>query len=128
MAEALGLENRSSEPTIPIRDFDRGNRFSARLLAARIHSIRMLSQSLGRNTANVNDGKAGPQALPNEPREVFADSAYRGRTFRGGPSQARLLARRRTGMLGRDEAEASADHRIRCGSRKSSEISKRSYG
>jgi transposase len=32
--------------------------------------------------ANVNDGKAGPDALPDAPCEVFADSAYRGKTFR----------------------------------------------
>ena len=32
--------------------------------------------------ANVNDGKAGPDALADEPGEVFADSAYRGQTFR----------------------------------------------
>ncbi len=32
--------------------------------------------------ANVNDGKPGPDALPDAPGEVFADSAYRGKTFR----------------------------------------------
>jgi transposase, IS5 family len=32
--------------------------------------------------ANVNDGKAGPDALPDAPGEVFADSGYRGKTFR----------------------------------------------
>ncbi len=32
--------------------------------------------------ANVNDGKAGPEALPDDPGEVFADSAYRGDHFR----------------------------------------------
>jgi len=32
--------------------------------------------------ANVNDGKAGPAALPDQPGEVFADSAYRGKIFR----------------------------------------------
>ena len=31
--------------------------------------------------ANVNDGKAGPDVLPDDPGEVFADSAYRGRHF-----------------------------------------------
>jgi IS5 family transposase len=31
--------------------------------------------------ANVNDGRAGPDALPAEPGDVFADSAYRGRHF-----------------------------------------------
>jgi hypothetical protein len=32
--------------------------------------------------ANVNDGRAGPDALPDAPGEVFADSAYRGAHFR----------------------------------------------
>jgi hypothetical protein len=32
--------------------------------------------------ANVNDGKAGPDALPDAPGEVFADSAYRRRAAR----------------------------------------------
>ena len=31
--------------------------------------------------ANVNDGRAGPEALPDAPGEVFADSAYRGSHF-----------------------------------------------
>ena len=31
--------------------------------------------------ANINDGKAGPDALPDDPGEVFADSAYRGNHF-----------------------------------------------
>ena len=56
--------------------------------------------------ANVNDGKAGPAALPNNPGEVFADSAYRGSHFtdavraRGGVP--RIIA---TGMWGRNDAE-----------------------
>jgi IS5 family transposase len=56
--------------------------------------------------ANINDGRAGPDALPNNPGEVFADSAYRGNHFRdavrakGGVP--RIVA---TGMWGRDEAE-----------------------
>ena len=32
--------------------------------------------------ANINDGKAGPETLPDNPAEVFADSAYRGPHFR----------------------------------------------
>jgi IS5 family transposase len=31
--------------------------------------------------AQVNDGRAGPEALPDDPGEVFADSAYRGSHF-----------------------------------------------
>ncbi len=51
--------------------------------------------------ANVNDGRAGPDALPDDPGEVFADSAYRGDHFgkavraRGGTP--RVIA---TGMWG----------------------------
>lgn len=30
---------------------------------------------------NVNDGRAGGGALPDDPAEVFADSAYRGPVF-----------------------------------------------
>ena len=57
-------------------------------------------------SANINDGKAGPDALPDNPGEVFADSAYRGSHFRdavrskGGTP--RIVA---TGMWGRDEQE-----------------------
>jgi IS5 family transposase len=56
--------------------------------------------------ANVNDGKAGAEALPDDPGEVFADGAYRGNHFgyavrtKGGVP--RIAA---TGMWGRDEAE-----------------------
>lgn len=56
--------------------------------------------------ANINDGRACPDALPEIPGEVFADSAYRGNHFRdavrakGGVP--RIVA---TGMWGRDEAE-----------------------
>ncbi len=56
--------------------------------------------------ANVNDGKAGPETLPDDPGEVFADSAYRGKHFgdavraRGGTP--RVVS---TGLWGRDEAE-----------------------
>ena len=58
--------------------------------------------------ANVNDGKAGPEALPDDPGEVFADSAYRGKHFetavhaKGGAP--RIAA---TGMWGRDEEETA---------------------
>jgi len=59
--------------------------------------------------ANVNDGKAGPAALPDQPGEVFADSAYRGKIFReavrakGGSLRVAV-----TGMWDRDEAETLA--------------------
>ncbi|KQN00106.1 transposase [Sphingobium sp. Leaf26] len=65
-----------------------------------------LVEEVSVTSANVNDGKAGPEALPDNPGEVFADSAYRGSHFRdalrakGGI--ARIVA---TGMWGRDEQE-----------------------
>jgi IS5 family transposase len=65
-----------------------------------------LVEEVSITSANINDGKAGPDALPENPGEVFADSAYRGNHFRdavrakGGTP--RIVA---TGMWGRDEAE-----------------------
>ncbi|GAC1587717.1 MAG: IS5 family transposase [Sphingomicrobium sp.] len=56
--------------------------------------------------ANINDGRAGPGALPNDPGDVFADSAYRGNYFcdavRAKGGIPRIVA---TGMWGRDEQE-----------------------
>lgn len=65
-----------------------------------------LVEEVSVTSANINDGKAGPEALPDNPGEVFADSAYRGDHFRdavrakGGVP--RIVA---TGMRGRDEQE-----------------------
>ena len=65
-----------------------------------------LVEEVSVTSANINDGRAGPEALPDDPGEVFADSAYRGNHFRdavlakGGVP--RIVA---TGMWGRDEAE-----------------------
>ena len=87
--------------------------------------------------ANVNDGRAGPEALPDDPGEVFADSAYRGPHFgqavrtKGGTP--RIVA---TGMWGRDEAEVQARleawnqpiHRVRGRIEKIFGTWKRSYG
>jgi len=39
------------------------------------------SEEVSITSANVNDGKAVPDALPEIPGEVFADSAYRGNHF-----------------------------------------------
>jgi IS5 family transposase len=59
--------------------------------------------------ANINDGKAGPEALPDNPGEVFADSAYRGHHFhdavRAKGGTPRVVA---TGMWGRNETETLA--------------------
>jgi IS5 family transposase len=87
--------------------------------------------------ANVNDGKAGPQALPNNPGETFADSAYRGRCFgdavRAKGGKARIVA---TGMWGSDEEETRKRlddfnrpiHRVRARIEKIFGTCKRSYG
>ncbi|PYE38792.1 DDE family transposase [Rhizobium sp. PP-F2F-G20b] len=40
-----------------------------------------LVEEIAVTPANVNDGKAGPDALPDNPGDVFADSAYRGNHF-----------------------------------------------
>nr|WP_244749631.1 transposase [Mesorhizobium sp. L-2-11] len=40
-----------------------------------------LVEEIAVTPANINDGKAGPDALPDNPGEVFADSAYRGNHF-----------------------------------------------
>src|ERR1700712_4006245 len=40
-----------------------------------------LVEQISVTPANVNDGRAGPDALPDDPGEVFADSAYRGTHF-----------------------------------------------
>jgi IS5 family transposase len=88
-------------------------------------------------SANINDGRAGPDALPENPGEVFADSAYRGSHFRdairakGGTP--RIVA---TGMWGRDEAETLQKlkdwnqpiHRVRGRIEKIFGTWKRSYG
>ena len=87
--------------------------------------------------ANVNDGRAGPDALPDDPGEVFADSAYRGSHFanavraKGGSPRIAAIA-----MWGRDEQETLARldawnapiHRIRARIEKIFGTWKRSYG
>lgn len=96
-----------------------------------------LVEEIAVTPANVNDGKAGPDALPDNPGDVYADSAYRGDHFgkaviaKGGTP--RVVA---TGMWGRDEAEVRARldawnqpiHRIRGRIEKIFGTWKRSYG
>jgi IS5 family transposase len=79
--------------------------------------------------ANVHDGRAGFAALPLNPGEVFADSAYRGQVFaeavRAKGGTPRLVA---SAMRGRDEPETLGKlkahnrpiHQVRAGSRKHS--------
>ena len=50
--------------------------------------------------ANINDGRAGPAALPDTPGEVFADSAYRGAHFREAVRLGRKSADRRDQHVG----------------------------
>jgi len=68
-----------------------------------------LVEKLSITPANVNDGRAGPDALPDDPGEVFADSAYRGSHF-GGAVRAKGGTPRviLTAMWGRDERETLA--------------------
>jgi IS5 family transposase len=87
--------------------------------------------------ANVHDGRAGPEALPDEPGDVFADSAYRGSHFgnavRAKGGTPRVVA---TAMWGRDERETLAKldawnapiHRVRARIEKIFGTWKRCYG
>jgi IS5 family transposase len=87
--------------------------------------------------ANVNDGRAGPDALPDDPGDVFADSAYRGSHFgdavRAKGGTPHVVA---TGMWGRDEQETLARldawnapiHRVRARIEKIFGTWKRCYG
>jgi IS5 family transposase len=96
-----------------------------------------LVEKIAVTPANVNDGRAGPKALPDDPGEVFADSAYRGSHFgsavRAKGGTPRVVA---TGMWGRDERETMARlyawnqpiHRIRGRIEKIFGTWKRSYG
>ena len=68
-----------------------------------------LVEEIAITPANVHDGKAGGDALPDDPGQVFADSAYRGETFRAAVrakgGTPRIVA---THMWGRDEEETLA--------------------
>jgi len=96
-----------------------------------------LVEAVAVTSANINDGRAGPDALPDSPGEVFADSAYRGSHFRDAVRARggipRIVA---TGMWGRDEQETLAKlkawnqpiHRVRGRIEKIFGTWKRSYG
>jgi IS5 family transposase len=96
-----------------------------------------LVEKIAVTPANVNDGRVGPEALPDEPGEVFADSAYRGPHF-GGAVRAKGGTPRvvLTGMWGRNEQETLARlqawnqpiHRVRGRIEKIFGTWKRSYG
>lgn len=88
-------------------------------------------------SANINDGKAGPDALPDNPGGVFADSAYRGSHFcdavRAKGGVPRIVA---TSAWAKTEEEAQAwlrqwnqpIHRVRGRIEKIFETWKRCYG
>lgn len=96
-----------------------------------------LVEEIAITPANLNDGKAGPDAVPDDPGDVFADSAYQGRHFgdavRAKGGTPRIVA---TGMWGRDEVETARRleawnqpiHRIRGRIEKIFGTWKRSYG
>lgn len=96
-----------------------------------------LVEEIAITPANVNDGRAGPGALPDNPGEVFADSAYRGNYFRDAVRAKggipRIVA---TGMWGRHEQETLRKlrewnqpiHRVRGRIEKIFGTWKRSYG
>lgn len=87
--------------------------------------------------ANINDGRAGPDALPDAPGEVFADSAYRGahcrEAIRAKGGTPRIAV---TSMWGVDERKTLARlaafnapiHRVRGRIEKIFGTWKRSYG
>ena len=96
-----------------------------------------LVEKISVSPANVNDGRASPDALPDDPGEGFADRPYRGSHF-GGVVRARggtpcVVA---TGMRGRDDAKVQARlqawnqpiHRVRARIEKIFGTWKQSYG
>ncbi|WP_367161338.1 hypothetical protein ABUE34_15840 (plasmid) [Kozakia baliensis] len=59
--------------------------------------------------ADINDGYAGPDAVPDDPGEVLADSAYQGDHFRGAVwSKGSPLCVTATSMWRRNEKETLA--------------------
>ncbi|WP_420144841.1 transposase [Sphingobium sp.] len=65
-----------------------------------------LVEEVSITSANINDGRAGPDALSDNPGEVFADSAYRGNHFcDAGLAKGGILRIVATDMWGRHEAE-----------------------
>lgn len=96
-----------------------------------------LVEEIAITPANVHDGKASGDALPDDPGQIFADSAYRGETFRAAVrargGTPRIVA---THMWSRDEQVTLAlldawnqpVHRIRGRIEKIFGTRKRSYG
>ena len=85
----------------------------------------------------VNDGKAGCDVVPDNPGQVYADSAYRGPRFRAAVEEKGGVARVvQVGVWARDEATAQQMlrkinqpiHKVRCRIEKIFGTWKRSYG
>jgi transposase, IS5 family len=96
-----------------------------------------LVEEIAVTPGNVNDGRAGSQALPDDPGDVYADSAYRGQVFasavaaRGGrPKVVQTSAWGRPGddTLRRLKAWNWSVNRVRCRIEKVFGTWKRSYG
>ncbi|ACI50446.1 transposase IS4 family protein [Gluconacetobacter diazotrophicus PA1 5] len=96
-----------------------------------------LVEQIAITPANINDGRAGPDAVPDDPGEVFADGAYRGNHFRDAVrSKGGTLRVAATSMWGHDEQETlarlkawnDAVHRTRGRIEKIFGTWKRSYG
>ena len=87
--------------------------------------------------ANVNDGKAGCEVIPEDPGDVYADSAYRGSRFQsaveGRGGRARVVA---TAVWARDDEDAARKlkaingpiHKVRCRIEKIFGTCKQHYG
>lgn len=96
-----------------------------------------LVEELAVTSGNAHDGRAGGAALPEDPGEVYADSAYRGEVFgsavRAKGGTPRIVA---TGMWGRPGDDTARKlrrwnyeiQRVRCRIEKIFGTWKRSYG
>ena len=96
-----------------------------------------LVEEINVTPANINDGKAGCDVVPDHPGQVYADSAYRGPRFRKAVEErggvARVVA---TSVWARSDEEAKAKlgahngpiHKVRGRIEKIFGTCKRSYG
>ena len=100
---------RSSTPIIASASEDGEARWVQHKGRAAVHGFKAyvgadpdtaLAEEVAVTPANVNDGKAGPDAPPDEPGEILADSAYRANFPRGRARQGRLTARRSNRYVG----------------------------
>ena len=79
---------------------------ASRRMSAHRRRPRLWSEEIATTPANVNDGKAGPQALPDEPGARYSPTARIGERLFARPSRPAggcCACRVRTGMWGQDE-------------------------